>query len=112
MSEPHPPPLVPGIEGDSIMAQIQKLFEPPGSSGAGVCVDGVGDPGDLHPYFKRPGKGHNNDCCDSCGEGGALICCDFCPASFHLAAGYVVQSQQPNVCKHELGILEDNQLKV
>jgi len=84
MSEPHPPPLVPGIEGDSIMAQIQKLFEPPGSSGAGVCVDGVGDPGDLHPYFKRPGKGHNNDCCDSCGEGGALICCDFCPASFHL----------------------------
>ena len=49
-----------------------------------VAVDGVGDPGDLHPYFKRPGKGHNHDCCDSCGEGGALICCDFCPASFHL----------------------------
>ena len=38
----------------------------------------------MHPYFKRPGKGHNHDCCDSCGEGGALICCDSCPASFHL----------------------------
>jgi len=74
--------LVPGIEGDTVMAQLQKLFEPPGKSQ--VAVDGVGDPGDLHPYFKRPGKGHNHDCCDSCGEGGALICCDFCPASFHL----------------------------
>ena len=39
---------------------------------------------ELHPYFKRPGRGHNHDNCDSCREGGALICCDSCPASFHL----------------------------
>lgn len=37
-----------------------------------------------HPYFKRPGKGHNRDICDACLEGGDLICCDKCPASFHL----------------------------
>ena len=31
------------------------------------------------------GKGHNHDCCDACGEGGDLLCCDFCPASFHFS---------------------------
>ena len=72
------PELVPGLQGDTLMAQIQNLFQPPGRAGRGVEGD------ELHPYFKRPGKGHNHDCCDSCGEGGALICCDSCPASFHL----------------------------
>ena len=38
----------------------------------------------AHPYFRRPGRGHNHDCCDACSEGGDLICCDTCPASFHL----------------------------
>jgi len=74
--------LVPGLEGDTIMAQMQKLFEPPGKAlpqkAEQECT------AELHPYFKRPGKGHNHDCCDSCFEGGALICCDSCPSSFHL----------------------------
>src|SRR5687768_11293714 len=35
-----------------------------------------------HPYYKRPGYGHNRDCCDACSEGGDIICCDKCPASF------------------------------
>jgi len=74
--------LVPGLEGDTILAQMQKLFEPPGKSlPSKVEQESTSE---LHPYFKRPGKGHNHDCCDSCFEGGALICCDSCPSSFHL----------------------------
>lgn len=34
--------------------------------------------------FKRAGR-QNNDVCDSCGEAGNLICCDYCTASFHLS---------------------------
>ena len=76
------PGLVPGLEGDTILAQMQKLFEPPGKSlPSKVEQESTSE---LHPYFKRPGKGHNHDCCDSCFEGGALICCDSCPSSFHL----------------------------
>lgn len=62
----------------SIMEEIQRLIAPPGE--CSPTKSGL----DLHPYFKRPGKGHNNDRCDSCGESGNLLCCDQCPASFHL----------------------------
>ena len=60
------------------MDEIQALIAPPGEEKR--KREGL----ELHPYFKRPGKGHNNDKCDSCGEGGDLLCCDRCPASFHL----------------------------
>ena len=34
-----PQPLVPGIEGDTIMAQILKVFEPPGRARAGTVEE-------------------------------------------------------------------------
>ncbi|PNF41953.1 hypothetical protein B7P43_G14637 [Cryptotermes secundus] len=65
-----------------LMPQIQALIAPPISDEAAKAKKKEGK--ELHPYYKRPGKGHNHDCCDSCGEGGDLLCCDKCPASFHL----------------------------
>lgn len=65
------------------MDEINALFAPPGRGDAKSRA--AASKNELHPYYKRPGKGHNHDCCDACGEGGDLICCDSCPASFHLS---------------------------
>lgn len=68
--------------GVLFMQQIQALLAPPllEDISKEKRKDGLA----LHPYYRRPGRGHNRDSCDACKEGGELICCDSCPASFHL----------------------------
>ncbi|XP_075158960.1 PHD finger protein 12 [Haematobia irritans] len=65
----------------SIMEQIQNLIKPPPTEDEKL---GVRPTATKHPYYKRPGRGHNHDLCDACEEGGDLLCCDRCPSSFHL----------------------------
>ncbi|XP_067637495.1 PHD finger protein 12 [Eurosta solidaginis] len=64
-----------------IMDQIKVLIKPPPSEEEKIALRPVNT---KHPYYKRPGRGHNHDLCDACEEGGDLLCCDRCPSSFHL----------------------------
>ncbi|CAK9820366.1 PHD finger protein 12 [Anthophora plagiata] len=71
-----------------LMPQIQALIAPPMSEDSKTAKSKKDKEEKKHPYFKRRGRGHNHDICDACRDGGELICCDKCPASYHLQCHY------------------------
>ncbi|KAG7208758.1 hypothetical protein KM043_014953 [Ampulex compressa] len=71
-----------------LMPQIQALIAPPVSEDSKAAKNKKDKEEKKHPYFKRRGRGHNHDFCDACRDGGELICCDKCPASYHLQCHY------------------------
>ncbi|PRD30788.1 UNVERIFIED_CONTAM: Phf12 [Trichonephila clavipes] len=61
-----------------LMPQIQTLIAPP------ILEENAKKKKERERRYRRPGRSVNHDSCDGCKEGGDLICCDRCPAAFHL----------------------------
>lgn len=64
-----------------LMDEIRRLVAPPQTDKDRTKRHRVQD---RQQQRKLPGKTLNHDCCDSCKEGGDLLCCDRCSAAFHL----------------------------
>ena len=60
------------------LQEIQRLVAPP------VSEEALKKQKRGPKEYRRHGKAINHDYCDSCLEGGDLLCCDRCPVSFHL----------------------------
>ncbi|CAJ0578971.1 unnamed protein product, partial [Mesorhabditis spiculigera] len=78
-SKPAEPPRQLEFVYDSdegLLPEIERLTAPPGSSKEAM---------DQSDSEEKAARSNNAGYCVACKEGGDLLCCDMCPASFHLS---------------------------